>query len=178
MSKVNHTKAGKDYPEHDIKKGDMYYWWQNFRCPRQISKTCPKPSQVTANSKLSAVYGISENLEEQASKLGSPGDLIDLLETSASDARDVAEEYRETAENIREAFSDSPPPTKLSRMPTRSTPGLTPWTASSPTSRASTSTIFWTTTTAGRPRMTMRLILRSRTSTSDSRRWSWTNCAP
>ncbi len=108
MTRVNTQVARKDYPEHGIKKGDTYYsWTPGFRGVKQRSLTPPKRSQLTANDKLSQVYSIDENLGEQLAACGDIDAVIDLLETSISDINDVAEQYRDSFENLPEGLQQS-----------------------------------------------------------------------
>jgi hypothetical protein len=100
-------KARKDYPGTGIEKGDTYYWWK-FRYGGKVrSKKFPRASQLTQSDKLSRLYGAQEEVEDA---LGS-GDLETIkcaCEYAASEIRHVAEEYQESADNIRDSFTDSP----------------------------------------------------------------------
>lgn len=107
MPRVNTQKAARDYPEHGIKKGDTYYWWKFRYGGKVMSKTPPRPSQLT-RSKMSAALAAVEALEDAISVATCPQDLIDALEQAASDVRDVAEEYRESRENMPESLQESP----------------------------------------------------------------------
>lgn len=63
MPRVHYVKkARKDHGSH-IKKGESYYWWKFRYGPRMISKTRPKPSQLTQSEFLSKFYSIQEELE-------------------------------------------------------------------------------------------------------------------
>ena len=65
MARAKFVKAAaKDYPEHGIKKGESYYWWQLFKRPKQYSKTAPRQSQLTGSSFLSTVYSIEERIAD------------------------------------------------------------------------------------------------------------------
>jgi hypothetical protein len=101
--KVTYAKAGKDYPEIDVVKGEMYYWWQAFRGPKQMSKTEPKPSQV-ASGKLAEAYMVAERIEADTHSLDVPDDIADMLDECASDIGDVADQYRESFENMPEGL--------------------------------------------------------------------------
>lgn len=69
MTKVNFVKsARKEYKDsftgETINIGESYYWWAFRYQPRRISKTPPKPSQLTQSEFLQTVYGIQEEIED------------------------------------------------------------------------------------------------------------------
>lgn len=110
------SKAAKDYPQHEIAKGEPYYWWKaHMHAPKCYSKTPPRPSQLET-TKLSGAYAAREAIEATQASIGKQAaitkdDLKALAETikeNADQVREVAEEYRSSAETIRESFSESP----------------------------------------------------------------------
>lgn len=107
MPKVHVQKAAKDYPQYDIKKGDTYYSWSFYKGPKMMSKTRPRPSQLT-NSKMGMAYAAAEALEDAIEAASCPGDITEALDNAASEIREVADEYQESADNIRDTFSESP----------------------------------------------------------------------
>lgn len=108
MPRVHTATAAKDYPSHDIKKGDTYYHWSFFRGPKQMSKTPPKRSQTTGSGKLSNAYAVEETFEEDVHAAKTLDDIDTALDQAISDIGDVISEFEESAENIRESFSESP----------------------------------------------------------------------
>lgn len=54
-------KARKANKEYGIKKGESYYWWKFRRGGKHVSKTPPKPSQLTQSDFWSAVYSVQES---------------------------------------------------------------------------------------------------------------------
>jgi len=58
MPKVTTQKAGKDYPQYGIQKGDTYFRWAFFRQPDQLSKTYPTREQLTQDEGLQMAYGV------------------------------------------------------------------------------------------------------------------------
>jgi len=112
MPKVTYVKsARKDYPEHDIAKGDSYYWWAFRYGGKRYSKTPPRPSQLTQSDKLSRVYATHESIEDVIAATKSLTDvaaLADTLSNAADEVREVASEYTDAAEAVRENFSESP----------------------------------------------------------------------
>lgn len=108
--RVHHVKANKDYPQHGIKKGEMYYWFKHRNAPKTICKTMPRPSQMCTSGKLSTLYSAQENIEDALAGLdesdlaGSVETMTDILNSSAEEVRQVGEEYRESAQNIEDGF--------------------------------------------------------------------------
>jgi len=92
-------KAQKDYPEHGIKKGETYYWWKFRYGGKHMSKTYPKPSQLTQSDYLSQLYDIQDQISE-------------CQATSQEDLESFVEEIKETLENLKSETED-----KLSNMP-------------------------------------------------------------
>jgi hypothetical protein len=98
MARAFSRVAGKDYPEHGIKKGDLYYYWSvGFRGRKQMSKTPPKQSQLTG-SKMSAAYAAQETAQESIGNATTPEEIKDALEAAADEIEAVADEYQEAAD--------------------------------------------------------------------------------
>ncbi len=98
MPRVFEQKAGKDYPDQGIKKGDTYYKWSFRYGGTHKSLKRPRPSQLT-QSKHSTVYACLENIEDMvADSECTLADFVDCLESSADDVRGVGEEYTEADE--------------------------------------------------------------------------------
>lgn len=108
MPRVHSQVARKDYPEHGIKKGTTYYWWKFRHGGKRYSATRPRASQLTQSDKLSRVYAADEALQDAIGAASSPEDLVSALNDAAEVAREVAEEYTESADNIEQSFSSSP----------------------------------------------------------------------
>lgn len=105
MPRVNFVKkARKDIPGTDIKKGDSYYWWKFRFGGKHVSKTQPKPSQLTQSEFKSAMYDI----EERISNLSASGTSIDELKTEiesiAEDIRSLGEEQTDKLSNMPEGL--------------------------------------------------------------------------
>lgn len=115
MARVHFVKAArKDNPA--VKKGEPYYWWRLYHGPKQYSKTRPRMSQLTGSDKLSRLYAAREMVEDRIDKLngGEPVNtaefieaLVDDLESAANEAREVGEEYEDSASNMEDYFPDS-----------------------------------------------------------------------
>lgn len=64
MAKLNQVKkARKDIPEHGIKRGDSYYWWQFAFEPRTISKEKPKRSELTKSEYQKDLFDMEDEFE-------------------------------------------------------------------------------------------------------------------
>lgn len=103
MPKVNHVKARKDYPQFNIKKGDMCYTWSLKTGPRSSREfrqlTPPRRSQLTTSSFLQSVYDI----EDRISDLKSLDDVDDIVQA----LRDLATEEEEKFDNMPEGLQQS-----------------------------------------------------------------------
>ena len=109
MPKVHTAKAGKDYPSHDIKKGDTYYHWSFFRGPKMMSKTMPKRSQTTGSAKLSNILAVEESLQAALSEATCPEDVIAALDAAISDGQSSIDEYDEAISNLEDGFPNGCP---------------------------------------------------------------------
>jgi len=109
MPRVFTAKAGKDYPDHDIKKGDTYFYWSFFRGRKQMSKTMPKRSQTTGSSKLANVYAAEESLQDALNSAACLDDVIGALDQAISDAESCVDEYNEAIDNLNEGFPNGCP---------------------------------------------------------------------
>ena len=97
MARVHYRKARKDYPDHGIKAGDMYYTAKiktGPRSSRTIRQLAPiKQSQLTTSAFKSGWYAAQEALDGAF---------------SIDDARSVAEEIRALGEEAETAFENMP----------------------------------------------------------------------
>lgn len=101
-------KCGKAIP-----KGAAYLHWafryggKRIRC---VACPRPRPSETTANDKLSQLYTACESVEDAISAFGKSQDVEELrgaVENAAGDVSEVAEAYREAASNIEQYFQSS-----------------------------------------------------------------------
>lgn len=98
MARVFTAKAAKDYPNKGIKKGDLYYYWTpGFRGVKQMSKTPPRPSQLTT-SKMSEAYAAGEALQDAINDASCIEDLTSAMEEAVDAIRAVAEEYSDASQ--------------------------------------------------------------------------------
>jgi hypothetical protein len=105
MAKANFVKAAqKDYPEHNIKKGESYYWWKLHRGAKRFSKTRPKRSQLTGSSFYATLYDIEDDMIGDAEASEELGSLRDEVVSALEELRDQCEESRN---NMPDALQDS-----------------------------------------------------------------------
>lgn len=102
VTKVLH--AQKDYPEHNIKKGDTYYWWKFRFGGKHISLTPPKQSQLTQSDFLSTVYALQEDIEALTTEEEDIQSFLDDIIGQLEELRDDCEDKRN---NMPEQLQDS-----------------------------------------------------------------------
>jgi hypothetical protein len=99
MPRVTRKTAGKNYPAQGIKKGEVYYSWKFYRGRKVMSKTPPKPSQLTQRADYGALRRAQEIVndidwteekwkEDRASLAAEVDDAIQAL----TEARDASQE--------------------------------------------------------------------------------------
>jgi len=98
-----------------IKKGDPYiHWSPGFRGSKRRRCTkpgCyPRPSALTANDRLSTVYGAQEDVEDTIKDWDRRDidALKDAMTEAAEHIREMGEEYQESADTINETAEGSP----------------------------------------------------------------------
>jgi len=108
MTRANFVKsARKDYPEHEIQKGESYYWWKFRYGNKHFSKTPPKPSQLTNSTFYSTAYGIQEQIESLDIDPDDLSMVADDLRTAADEIRDLGEDQASNADNMPESLQYS-----------------------------------------------------------------------
>jgi len=108
MPRVHVQKARKDYPQFNITKGDTYYWWKFRYSGRCMSKTYPKPSQLTQSEYVQRICEIQESASEQLSAFMELEDLQSVVESIASDIRDLAQEQEDKLSNMPDQLQQAP----------------------------------------------------------------------
>ncbi len=94
-----------------IAKGESYYNWKFRYGGKRVRHTgCgyPRQSELTSSDKLSRCYAAGENIEAAVSDFREDKDLGTLqgvMEESANELREVAEEYRESAQNVEDGMN-------------------------------------------------------------------------
>lgn len=113
MPKVHQQKARKDYPERGIQKGEVYYKWslrqsKAGRGMTFMSKTYPRPSQLTLSEFKSQWRGFAERLEDI--EIGADDDaaenLKSELESIAEELRTLGEEQEEKKDGMPEGLQE------------------------------------------------------------------------
>lgn len=93
---------------NDIRKGDAYSWARPYRSPKM--KRCADcsftRSDLTGSANLSALYSLVDNVDLNLESVEAIAQTVRDLGECVRD--DVADVYRESAEAIREHFSESP----------------------------------------------------------------------
>ena len=107
MPRVHTQKAAKDYPDQGISKGETYYSWSFRYGGSYKSKTYPRPSQLT-QSKLSGAYSAQEAMEDAIGAATCISDITDAIDQCVSDINDVAQEYRDSKDNMPEGLQEGP----------------------------------------------------------------------
>ena len=102
MPKVTFVqKAQKDYPDHGIAKGESYYRW-SLRMGRgsllRMSKTRPRPSQLTTSEYYGTVYAAQEEVEDALAAFADPKGIEDLVATLRSAAETIEEAGQDCSE--------------------------------------------------------------------------------
>lgn len=98
-------KARKAVPSAGIEVGDSYYWWKFRHGGKHYSKTAPRPSQLTNSDKLSRARACAEALEDIEVTEGMTLDeLRDSVNEIASQIEEVAQEYRDSVDNMPEGL--------------------------------------------------------------------------
>lgn len=102
MPRVYHVKARKDYPNHGIKKGDMYYNWSVKTGPvsgiTYRSLTPPRPEQLTTSAYLQSAYPIERSIHEISD--------IDALDAAISDVEGLRDEEEGKLDNMPDGLRD------------------------------------------------------------------------
>jgi hypothetical protein len=96
----------------EIKKGDAYKWAQGRYGPRMVKcDNCGfRPSEL-CGGKLSEVYAAQEEAEDSLGNWAPEGGkegLEELCTALAERLNEIADEYQESCDNIRDTFTDSP----------------------------------------------------------------------
>lgn len=98
MARVHYVKrAGKDYPEIGVKKGEGYYHWTLYKRPTQRSKTRPSRSQLTGSSFKAQLYDLIDSTLPGCEGQGD-------LESLAGDVRELASEAQSSFDNMPESL--------------------------------------------------------------------------
>jgi hypothetical protein len=105
MPRVHTQKAGKDYPDIGVKKGETYYWWKFRYGGKRMSKTYPKRQQLTQSAFLGSVYDIEDAISELTAE--TPEDLELAVESIVGDLENLKDETQSNLDNIQDHLQES-----------------------------------------------------------------------
>lgn len=107
MPRVTHVKAAaKDHPAAGIKKGESYYWWKFRFGGKHMSKTPPRPSQLTQSDFLSTQLELEERIGDL--KADTFEDLKGEVESIVEEIRRLGEEQADKIGNLPDSFQQGP----------------------------------------------------------------------
>lgn len=111
MPKVHHVKrARKPIADHGINVGDSYYWWKFRYGGKHVSKTAPRPSQLTQSDFLSEILALEESIQDAIGNFESAlEDMKSAIGEAADRVRDMASECEEKASNVEDRFPGGSP---------------------------------------------------------------------
>lgn len=92
-----------------IKKGQQYKWAKGRYTARRVwcERCTPRPSELTGSDKLSRLYAARESVEDVIAGECTKENLIEALNDAATEAREVAQEYEDSFNNMPEALANS-----------------------------------------------------------------------
>lgn len=105
-SKLDRTLPKDENDTILIPKGSSYYWWQFAYGPVLVSKTQPRPSQLTQSSFLSTLYEIQERIEDFSCT--SKDEFDSFKEELVSDLETLRDETQEKLDNMPESLQSAP----------------------------------------------------------------------
>ncbi len=106
MPKVHLVKAARrDYKQAGIKKGEPYYWWKFRYGGKQMSKTYPKPQQLTQSEFWHNVYDIRDELDALTVE-AEVDELKSQVEEIVQRINDLADEQDEKRSNMPDHLQD------------------------------------------------------------------------
>ena len=107
MPRVHFVKsARKAIPEYDIKVGDSYYHWKFRYGGKRVSKTYPKPSQLTQSYYLQQLYDIQDRVQS-LSNLTDADDLQTEFDNIKSELENLRDEQQSSLDNMPEHLQES-----------------------------------------------------------------------
>lgn len=106
MATVHFVKsARKDNETQGIKKGDSYYWWKFRHGGKLISKTRPKPSQLTQSEFWQAVL----SLQEENDSAPAPDDIDSQVDSIKDRLSEIQSELEDKISNMEQSFPNGCP---------------------------------------------------------------------
>lgn len=106
MPRVTHVKKARKaierYGKILVNVGDPYYWWKFRYGLKQVSKTYPRPSQLTQSAFYQTLYELQEQTWEVA------GDMEEQVQEFTSQIEELRDQCEESRENMPESLQESP----------------------------------------------------------------------
>ena len=100
-------KARKTKKAFGIKKGQSYYWWAFRYGGKRVSKTYPRPSQLTQSEYFSTAYQLQEQIEDLKIEGEEQEDIANELRSVADELRSLGQETSDKVSNMPEQLQDS-----------------------------------------------------------------------
>lgn len=111
MARVFSRKAGKDYPDQGIKKGEVYYAWTvGFRGREQKSKTPPPRSATIGSPTLSSAVACDESFQTALGDAKEVADVVSAIDDCLGELENVMSEYDDSISTLQDAFPNGCPP--------------------------------------------------------------------
>lgn len=107
LSKLDRTIPENSKDKVLIKKGEPYYWYQFKGSERTISRTAPKPSQLTRSGYLSQLYDLQDRLSSIRDDVNEPEDLSTAVDEIKTDLESLKEECEGSLGNMPEALQET-----------------------------------------------------------------------
>jgi len=106
LLKIDRTIPRDENDPIFIKKGESYWKWEFMTGPAHISKTRPRPSQLTQSSFLSTLYGIQESIQDFSCETAE--DFEEAVENFKSELEGLRDETQEKLDNMPEQLQYAP----------------------------------------------------------------------
>lgn len=108
MAQVHEVrKARKAIPEAGIAVGDRYYWWKFRFSGKRVSKTYPRPSELTQSEFLSTFLAAQETFADETEKATSREDFESAVETMKTELEQLRDECQEKLDNMPDSLRES-----------------------------------------------------------------------
>lgn len=115
MARTTFVKSARKDQGHcykcgtEIKRGDSYKWFANrigtYSQKKKFCSNCIiRPSDQTTSDKLAQLYSAQELVEDALGVTFARDDIVSALEEAAAMARDVSDEYEQSADAIVDGF--------------------------------------------------------------------------
>jgi hypothetical protein len=107
MPKVTHQRSRNGIPSINVAPGEMYYKWKMKTATggvKRVSKTPPRPSQLTLSEFKSSWRSFSEEIDD----MELDDSLYDNLQELAGRIRELGNECEEKRSNMPENLQDAP----------------------------------------------------------------------